>query len=137
MPVFKTTAEPKRPVPPDKHQQWSQLPPLGAELRRWLFERPMTQARLAGLMGCSIQYVSMVIHGRKTPSEEFLEKLQKVLQLSAEEEVVLRRLAAVSGTEMRLKASLQGATPADRWELYQKLTALEPFLSGDREQVHG
>ena len=50
---------------------------LGLNITTKLFKKKMTQKELASKVGCSPEYISMVIYGAKTPS------LAKFLRIAA------------------------------------------------------
>lgn len=53
------------------------------KFKRW--EAGFKQYELAGLLGCSASYLSMVENGRQEPTEEFKEKAALILNLSIQE----------------------------------------------------
>lgn len=56
---------------------------LGAIVRGKLFEKNMTQAQLAKLVGIGDVYLSDILHGRKTgpKPQEHIKKIKKILEI--------------------------------------------------------
>ena len=59
-----------------------QLTSFGAEVKKVLIDRDMTQAELAAELGIKRQYLSLILCGERKNSR-YVDKIKKVLDMSA------------------------------------------------------
>lgn len=100
--------------------------PFATFIRALRLRSGMRQHELARLLGYEQAYVSAIELGTKPPSEEFLEKLDRILSLNDRDKLDMRLAAQRSRRRFVLPADVPTETYLLCHELWQKIDRLYP-----------